>query len=654
MNATDSSTLSGLPMLLGASCWLVMLVIGALEAFTAWDKDARWRRLFWGYTALSFVVGAAYLLNLGLAQHLGTLVPLHGLPVLIAGRPPSTPSRSKLSRIGEFLLGALLLGVLSRAVDRLTTPDARSAASPAQTAATARTNGESTTGAPPDGTLPNVAGATAPPVGSAPPAASGDRIGIGYRVKDGAFESAISGLRVIAPAGFSLIGRDEWFSVGMTGPEVIVHDTDHSLQVFIDNVPASRPEGVLRLLRHIARSGSQLAAPSATAGESWALELLGETRTFETIVSPERIVRDAFFAFEGRAYVVSIQHAPNVQGVKEKAAAVLAGIRSLPAAARTTLRKQLEGAPDAQGLVSAQSCVRGRTFSSFEHGFGWTAPPGSWRFLTERALQLTGPNSVFGAVDDERGYRLLGGVIPMPNLDPRQVLERVTSEFETGAGPIASGSTPDGVRYLSRRGTVSRQGVAGHIHAAVLQHQGRTFILRLDGDPDTRDQSAKVFGEVVAGWRRKVAAIASEHAAGVYLDHRMGFTFREPSGWKVSANDADAEGVPNTDVVWTREGIGQIAISAAFHSGSQGAGDGLVDVVYAGVREALQASGQPALHESRETVAGRPARHLTFTQDDTRVDVYVLARSGVVFLLRSEGLTVTPSQLLRDNFELLP
>lgn len=575
---------------------------------------------------------------------------------------PPTPKSSKRSGTLGFVasviaVGGLLVKLITGMLPEL---EARDAANRARAQAAAATNGTATNGtasrasaagAPSSSAAAIVA--TAAPGALAPPAAA-DRIGVGYRVRGGVFESAISGLQVTPPAGFTVLGREEWISPGLTGPEVIIHNADESLQVYIDNVPAMQPAATLGLLRHIARSGSQLVASTTASQETWSLEVLGEPRTFETIVSPDRVVRDAFFGFEGRAYVVSIQHAPNLQSVKTATAAILSGIHSLPAAARLALRKQLQDSPDAQGLVGAQSSTRGRRFRHFGHGVGWTAPAGLWRLLSDQALQPTGQTTFLGAVDDERGYRLLGGVIPVPNLDPGQVLERLTSEFEAGAGPAAASTTSSGVRYLSRRGTVSRQGVVGPIHVAVLQARDQTFYLRLDGEPDTRDESAKVFEEVVAGFAAKGSAIASEHAAGVYLDHRLGFAFREPPGWKVSASDTDGEGAPGTDVVWTREGTGQVAISAAFHAGSQGYGEGLADVIYAGVREAMQASGAQTLRESKESMAGVPARHLTVTQDNTQVDVYVLARSGVAFLLRSEGISPAPSQLLRDNFELLP
>lgn len=646
MTPAAVSVLGGLPILLGVSCWLLMLVIGAFESFSRAPPDPRWRHWFWAYTGASLAIGATLLLSQGLAPGLSKLIGLHGLPVLIAGRPATSERISKLSRLGNFIGGCFVLAMIGGAVETITRLDSHHAGS--EVAPVLATRSTSATGEPTasNGSTPLLSVPSNPD--------QRNRFGIGYHVKNGVFESAISGLRVTPPPGFAVLGREEWINPALTGPEVIVHDADHSLQVFIENVRASEAKASLRLLRHMARAGTQMVASATFSDETWSLDVLGETRTFETIVSPERIIRDAYFGFEGRAYVVSIQYDPKLQGVKEKAAPIFAGFGALPAVARAQLRKQLDGTPDVQGLVGAQSSVRGRTLTNFEHRFGWTAPTGLWRFLPDRALQLLGPTVAFGAVDDERGYRLLGLVIPMPNLDPRQVIERMTLEFQPGADPVVPGAAPDGFRYLSRRGTVSREGLAGPIHVAVLQLPDRTFVLRLDGEPDTRDESTEVFEQVVAGWRHKVPSIASEHAAGVYLDHRMGFTFREPPGWKVSANNSEADGIPTTDVTWTREGTGQVAISAAFHAGSQGAGEELAEVIYTGVRDTLRSAGTQSLRESRESLAGLQARHLTFTQDNAHVEVYVLARAGVAFLLRSEGINATPAQLLRDNFELLP
>ena len=490
---------------------------------------------------------------------------------------------------------------------------------------------------------------------SVAPAPAEDRLGIGYRVKSGVFESAVSGLRIRPVDNLTLVGRDEEPvpAAGPLVPEVTLLNAGEALRIVVESVRSADPAGQIQRMRRIAEIAWEAMGAVRDPEDPWRLDLLGETRTFETTRSSDSVVRDTFFSLNGRAYRATVEHAPNkAPAARATAARLFQSIEALPAIARSQLRKDLTDTSDLQAEVSEDSVVRGRSYSSFRHGIGWTAPAGFWRFYA-RAPEQLGAGIVFGATDDENGNSFAVNVVP-PALSPKEGLNLMAKKFRSGsATPISERPGPDGTTFFVQAGIEVSDTFDGAVHLATWRHRDTTFFVRMESTFERQSDSDATFQRVLSGFRVAVPATMTQHESGAYLDHRMGFSFREPHGWHFSVSPTKPEEPVGTDASWTLDGVGNVTVSAAFHPGSQGYGGALGDVVYTGLVNWAKTEYPASVKEHTETLAGRRARHLTFVAAGKQVDLLVLDRNGVAYLLRSEGGDGRPYELVRSGFALL-
>jgi hypothetical protein len=265
-------------------------------------------------------------------------------------------------------------------------------------------------------------------------------IGVGYRIDGKVFVSAMSGLRVQLPPGFSYVRR-EALAVGVIGPEVVVTGPEGSgLSVIVESIVAPSAESGLRMLRTIADGARKLANATLDEGDPWRSTVLGETRLFVGSRADGVVTRDTYFWAKGRAYRFSIETQQDSAKMLALADEVLGSVSWLPSSARERLRSELRPNEVTQAQMGSDSVVRGQVFRSFRHGLSWTAPPGLWRFVSEEVARgLYGSGVVFVAADEESGLNVTLSVVMAPNVGAQRGYSGVARSSVRGSGRAGLG-----------------------------------------------------------------------------------------------------------------------------------------------------------------------------------------------------------------------
>ena len=209
-----------------------------------------------------------------------------------------------------------------------------------------------------------------------------DRIGVGWRVVAGRFESAVHRLEVTPPEGWMVMVDEELrhinssAAVGLkrSSPEVF-------LVLIVEQIDPAQREAL---------HGELLARFAASMGEEPTADrnvriVDGREVSFVRARSTRPAGAESHYGIliEGRSCIQLLASYSSGQADDPVAEIdrALAGIRLLDAAATAELARELEAVPDPQNRVGPDFALRQGVYRNFRHSFEWRKPLG----LTSRA-----------------------------------------------------------------------------------------------------------------------------------------------------------------------------------------------------------------------------------------------------------------------------
>lgn len=480
-----------------------------------------------------------------------------------------------------------------------------------------------------------------------------DVTGIGWRVKDGVFESATAGVRVRPPKGWRLVvggelgemNSDALVGMARSAPEAYavliaepLHDVDPSVQA-------------ASFMADFARDKQQAGEPVAirTGLRSEPVRL----HRYRTS-SPALEFWYSAVPINGRAYQLlawSLSRASSRVGGGIKAA--LSTIELLPAQQQAKLARELAAGPDRQNLVLASESLRRGTYRNFDLGLRWQAPAGFWRIEIGNAARQRNADALLFATEEWTGVNTM------------LIAEKVEADLASYHQTVASMLKANSGFVQTDGGTVVLGGAPGRYvqgHLAPTNGPKTDYRITTTVKGGVGVQVA-TFG--LAGVAKRHPKRMEETATGLsfdsgppvtrqgrrYRDLRLGYELTLPGDdpWAFRDATPSSWAGAGSNVLWEgpRGAIGVMAL-CFLREGQDDVWP--LDLMEKRLRAALNARLSAKSTRSETTFAGLPARRLSFRGGSFETDALLVFRDRTVFAITVARTGTGPllEEVMRD------
>ncbi|MFO7565869.1 MAG: hypothetical protein R6X02_24720 [Enhygromyxa sp.] len=451
------------------------------------------------------------------------------------------------------------------------------------------------------------------------PGLASDSRGIGWRVVDGVYESAISGIRVrpgenlrlVVGGELQLISDDA--EVGLRG--------DDGLQVtFVPHGPRAG-RSLDDLWRHeLALRASMSLVPAEP--RQLELDFLGSTRPIASWEQPPSQYYLGMFSTRTTVMWLIAWSAPGQELSDHEQLTRVAGlVTELDEHERAALEVELAALPDPQREVGASWSLNGARYLDFELGLIWSkpAPPLGervWEFITGPRVRPWADGAEVVLVDRRgQGEVSLWRVPGVGSLDEPQWHEAIRARWPAVAGGQAETLEIDGATLQLFHGRGAYQGSDAPATVAVLRQGDESLeflVNNLDPDPE---QHARLARQALAALRLdpSLAPIATEGPR--WIDRRMGVSLEPPAGWVLdSKTPAGFEEIGQGTTWKPAQGRAKLSLLSVYLRDLGQEPEWLLDFFEQDVRERYGKTLDDAPKRRTLEVDGRRARRLCWFQ----------------------------------------
>ncbi len=365
-----------------------------------------------------------------------------------------------------------------------------------------------------------------------------DTTGVGWRVKDGVFESAAYGLRVEPRGDWRLAVGAELDQMNPNAEVGLVCEQAYLILLMerASGVDRKRFAKKLRqdMLRNISAKPSGKPARVTIGGREVRLHRM------RTATKPVfEYLHGVMFVGDNAVQVLYW----SLAGLKEKASGLmpdaLASIAFMTHQQASALAGELAGRPDPQNRVGPGYSLRRGTYRSFAHGLTWKKPPaeagsrvGFWRISVGEQARAFNPDSSLVIEDPVAGVFGMLIVEPAGGFDGPGYHDLVTRRA------FAKPPTPETVKLgpvsgLSSTGRKDEDGLKLTYRLVTAIHSGQAIQFAFWGVPDAMREHGALVAAALAGLDLTAAPKPSQQTGGRTSDWRFGFSYQPPgTGWQ--------------------------------------------------------------------------------------------------------------------------
>ncbi len=458
--------------------------------------------------------------------------------------------------------------------------------------------------------------------------------GVGWRVRDGVFESAVSGMRAKPADPWRLLIGDDLARVNADADIGLAHvNPDVYVVLISERAPPAENRAAFANQVRAAIQGDR-GEPHVARFVDHELEMMRVTAT--TGVKFEYL-HGLHYAGDRVTQVLAWFHAADRDRAMKVLPTGLAGVSEMPEAETTALLAELGQRRDTQVAIGPGYSLRSGVYRSFANGWQWTKPPGLWTIRSGDAARAF--NAVAELVMVENARNLYSLVIPA------KLEGRTPREFHAVAAGELGGKTVD-TRTVGTA-TVTTIDPAGNDAmnlrydvATIANNEVALQIVTWGMNPDM-DRSRAAIDALIAG-----VAIApmttSQRENGEYRDLRFGFAVREPGvGFAFDDQTPTETGAITTFVTWTKGLSAMVGVVGVyFATVSEPDEAWTLDYLEQSIRDRVGKSVFGRAKRSDGILGGHPARVLTWDG----LTAHVLVRDRLVYAFLSTGTApITPS-----------
>ncbi len=484
--------------------------------------------------------------------------------------------------------------------------------------------------------------------------ATPDTTGVGWRVKNGVFESASYRLRVQPAGAFRLVIGTELSQMNSSAEVGLVANREGVYFILI----FERASGVDRkaFAAKIARDTMKnVGAPSPLG--TWKGALAGQPLEFTRFRTQAEPAMEYWHAirFEGDVcmQVLAWSMAGHAERLQQLVPEALGYLRFMSAEEAAALQAELEAGPDTQNQIGATFALRRGAYLDFENRFTWKKPRGNWRIMVgEDARRI---NAVACLYFEEPALGLFGLVVGEPSLGSQPavyhtvVVEGLFDKVKPKSTPIQFGT----VSGRLAEGVIDRDGLRLRYRVATAVSGDRAYQIHVWGMPDNVAAAEDVVKAVFAGFALDPEGLVPKDRDGhVLRERRFGFSFSPPSAdWSFS--DKTPAGIGSIGALYHWEHRGQAVLVLALCALQMGQDESwFMDFIQKILREKLRETnfGEPKREAS--TLGGLPAQHLSW-KFIGGVDAYFATRDRTFYALiisRERNSQALPSEQVKSGF----
>ncbi|MBW2456422.1 MAG: hypothetical protein JRI68_18015 [Deltaproteobacteria bacterium] len=462
------------------------------------------------------------------------------------------------------------------------------------------------------------------------PQPTADCRGVGWRVKDNLFESAVGRLRVKPVAGWRLAVGGE---LALLNPQADVGlvgtDTATSIVLLAERVPG------MDLGKLSAQLKRDVVTKLKPAGDPQSREakVAGRTVTFDRHRAGS-FHYDHGILMDGDLCLQVLARAPVAEGggTAEAVTAGLGAIELLSPAQADTLAKELDEQATSQVAIGKAYSIRGGVFRDFERDITWTSSSSDWRMMGGEQARWVNPDAVLYLENRRAGLHGLLITEKAGDLDVPAYHRRVVDRLQVMVA-FAPTSAKASVGDLEAMASEGEAVVVGDTlrYRIVTTLRGQLALQALVwGTPRAMATHANEATAVAAGLELQGGLTAVAATTDAYRDNRLGFTMMLPPRWQHRDLTTPELADFGTMVRWELEGR-WIGVAAAYVLDAGRDEQWLVSFLEQLLRDELGPLTRGAPAQTETTLAGKSARHVHWTALMQRVDALLVSQGGVIY-----------------------
>lgn len=366
-----------------------------------------------------------------------------------------------------------------------------------------------------------------------PPPKTPDAVGLGNRIVDGRFESAVSRLSVAGSGPWSLMWGQ---SLAATGDDAEIGMQRSDLGIFV--IADSQPVAGSAASRFLAAVDALEFEGGRTLGTQ-RFEVAGQKVEFRKFLLPGQPAIRIYighFVSGGRGYRMKAWHLE--QEGKDHGAAVaegLAAFKLLPDEAASALRAELEALPDTAGNTGEDFSIRDGVYRDFAKGLVWRSPAGFWRIESGDEAAARNSDSSLHAVHLDSGLTLQVVAEEAEGIDPEGFHEHLVGMLKEGGFESAGTELPaldiEGHRVRRSVLTFAGEDAVLEYHVASTVVGGTAYQLNCFATAEVMAADRAAADRALAGFSfpgKKLRKV--ETRSGKHRDVRMGYEWTLPPG----------------------------------------------------------------------------------------------------------------------------
>jgi hypothetical protein len=465
-----------------------------------------------------------------------------------------------------------------------------------------------------------------------------DTSGPGWRVKDGRFESALTGIGVQPTEGWRVVVGAELTTMSEDAEVGLSHrQPDIYAVVITESTPKEGAEQLLQTVRQ------QLLDDTPAVGEirSVQLDFWGKPRTFTQFQSNMPFEFN-HIAFNERGMTVQVL-GWYATGTREAALVELQkGLSSVTLASeeeRKRLEEELLAVPDQQNAVGPTYSLRRGVYRDFGNGVVWRRPRGFWRIITGDEARSRNADAALWLEEPRLG---LYGVVIVEDViaqSPAEYHDAVIANMRA-AGNMdlrpSPGMTIGGLPAQGTEGPSQIDGLLLHHRAATQVRGNKALQVMFWGTREDMEKGRATTEAVTTGFQFKPGLQPVEKRPGRYVDHRMGFSLKPPAGLDFKDHTPGNLQSVGTVVAW--EGKSRAVVVMALCGLAEGQDEQWFSAFVEQIaKEQFGKLMRDAPERTKTTVQGIEASHLTYTNLLERADLITFTRDRTLYSLITVG-----------------
>ncbi len=468
---------------------------------------------------------------------------------------------------------------------------------------------------------------------------SPDMIGVGWRLKDGIFESAVSGLRVSPQNGWRAVVGAEARRMNADAEVVLVRQApDAYFLVIPERIGKTSPEAYVK-----------------NRVDSTALNLKGEVEQTpiksvllgKEVTATELSSSESPWTFqvgvgfqEGWAVQATGWYTAGIGVAGRKALAdAMQAVSLMPKASTTALRNELLAAPDEQDAVGSAFSLRAGIFRDYEHGVVWKKPKGFWEVSVGQEVREINPIAQLYARYLNSAMHIMvvaetGTATLSANAYHESCFAGVQANLKMERLGAVKSSRIGSCMALQTDATTTTGGVelSYRVVTAVLGQQG--VQLHIWGESTGMREHATAADQAAKTLELHASLPPDEMRKGIYMDHRLGFSMKLDRKYKYHDTTPKELAGIGSYPTWGVDGADWVGVLAirAIEAGRDR--EWSMNQMEERIRDSFAKIVSGAQHETEETtLLGQPARHLTWKTTALRLDAYLIRRHQTIYAL---------------------